>query len=157
MMAALVIHFGNDNCHRISVLRGAGYCVEECLSVPRLRFTLTELPKPDAVAFAECDEIAELEGREADEAISLIRSSCKAPIILFQSRNRRTEVSAYDLVVPPLTNPRDWLHDVASLIEQSHAARGASEPIRARSVFHRQVARIIGKSRQDRQRSALNH
>jgi hypothetical protein len=141
-MAALVIHFGADDCHRISVLRQAGYCVEECFSVPRLRFTLTEFPEPDAVAIAERDE------EEADEAISLVRSNCEAPIILFENRNRCSERSIYNLVVPPLTNPRDWLHDVASLIEQSRATRGASQSIHASSaVLCRQVIRQGRKER----------
>jgi hypothetical protein len=124
-MSALLIHFGIDDCHRTSVLKEAGYWVEECPSVPYLHSTLIEFPIPDAVAIAEHEEL------EDGEAITLIRSTCAAPLILFQGWGRCFDTSAFNLVVPPLTDPRVWLEDVASLIEQSRANRKPPQSIRA--------------------------
>src|SRR5258708_16784159 len=40
-MAARVIHFGPDDCHRLIVLESAGYAVDACDSLGQLRASLT--------------------------------------------------------------------------------------------------------------------
>jgi len=148
-MVPFLIHFGVDDCYRVPVLKEAGFRVEECHSLPRLDSALTHFPEPDVVAIAESDEI------EAKEAMSLVHSSCAAPLVLFQGRNRCFETSEFRLVIPPLTEPRVWLNDLVSLIEQSRATRSQSRSVHAQSAHLRsQVTALITKSRRERRRSA---
>jgi hypothetical protein len=148
-MSPVLIHFGVDDCYRVPVLKKAGFLVEECTSLRRLQSALVQLPEPDAVAVAENDEI------EAKDAMLLARSNCKAPLVLFQGRSPGSDTSGFNLVVPPLTDPRVWLNDLASLIGHSRILRGQSQAIRAQSALLRsQVAQVVEKSRRERRRSA---
>jgi hypothetical protein len=124
IMAAVVIHFGVGDLHRVSVLEKAGYVVSDCQSAMGLYSSLLQFPDPDAVAISESDLI------DGDEMISLIRSHSTAPLILFQGPAPLIETSEFDLVVPPLTEPRIWLGDLAGLVEHNRAIRDHSRLIR---------------------------
>jgi hypothetical protein len=147
-MSPFLIHLGADDCYRVPVLKEAGFCVEEFRSVGRLHSALLQFPEPDAVAIAESDEI------EARETMFLVQSSCAAPLILFQGRNRCFETSGFSLVIPPLTEPRVWLNDLVVLIEHTRMIRSQSRSICAQStLLRRQVAEAVARSRRERQRS----
>lgn len=151
-MAARVVHFGINNCHRIAILKGAGYSVDVCPSIGILQTNLIQFPDPDAVA------IAENEGTdcEASSAISLVRSNSAAPLVLFQGQERHFETSSFDLVVSPLTDPRLWLSELEDLIEESRAIRFHCSETRTKSALLLEQARaLVEKSRSERQRSRL--
>lgn len=113
-MSGFLIHFGLDDCYRVPVLKEAGFLVEECASARRLGSALIDFPEAEAIAISESDEI------EANEAMAvLLHSGSTAPLILFQGWNRCLDSSGFNLVVPPLTEPRTWLKDVHSLIKRS--------------------------------------
>ncbi|HUH63021.1 MAG TPA: hypothetical protein VLZ50_08500 [Terracidiphilus sp.] len=145
-MAAFLLHFGVDDCLRLPVLRNAGYRVEECPSIRRLKSALLQFPEPDAVAIAENDSIEKV---EADKAISLVRAHGPAPLILFQDRKSFLESSEFNLVVPFRTHPRLWLSGLAGLIERGRMIQQRSKRLRE------EVAAAMEVSRRERERSAF--
>ena len=147
-MTPFLIHIGVDECYRVPVLKEAGFLVAECPSVRRLKCALVQLPEPDAVALAESGEIDE-------KAVSLVQSSCTAPLILFQGRDRCVETAGFDLVVQPLTDPRVWLKDLACVIERSRVLRSQAPVICPPATLLRsQIAEAVDKPRRERLRPA---
>lgn len=148
-MPARVIHFGVDKCHRLTVLRRAGYSVDACNSLGQLRLALLSEIDPDVVMMSDDD------GSVPADAISLTRSESLAPVIFFPSSDRGAELAQFDLVVPTFTPSDDWLLDLAILIvrsrrirarsqilvEQSRLLRKESEEVRARSHQEQERAR----------------
>jgi hypothetical protein len=112
-MAARVIHFGRDDCHRLTVLRSAGYSVDDCDSLVQLRASLLDFGEADAVLLSDGDGLA------AEDAGSVARTCSKAPVVLFSATNRNYQDSAFDLVVHSLTPPEVWLGEVDALIAKS--------------------------------------
>ena len=104
-----IIYFGSDRCHRLPVLKQAGFSVVECDSLWLLNSILIQFPDPDAIAIEENDEI------DVDLVLSLVRSYCTAPIVLFENAKAFPGPSEFALVVPLLTDPHQWVRDLASL------------------------------------------
>lgn len=147
-MAARVIHFGPDDCHRLMVLRSAGYAVDGCESLAQLRRLLLTKTKADAVMLSDGPGFA------LEEAASLVRSCSSAPMVVFGGTNRAYEGMAFDLVVHSLTPPESWLHEVDAVISKSGLL---GERL---SAFSRRSAQVlpqsalgIDKSRSARMRS----
>ena len=113
-MPARVVHFGPDDCHRLTVLRSAGYTVEDCRSLLQLRVTLETGDVPDAVLMSD-------DGVSPEEAVAIARTHSSNPVILFRSTNMDYEDCGFDLVVPCLTSPEIWLNDVDAVIEKRRA------------------------------------
>ncbi len=147
-MAARVIHFGTDDCHRLTVLRTAGYVVDACTSLVQLHKALKTTVDPDAVCIAEGD------GAVPEAAGNLARSHSRAPVILFQSTNLRSEDTVFDLVVPTLTPPQTWLREMEALIAESQAIRVRSRSLIENSRELREEAAVARKkSKSERARS----
>lgn len=132
-MAARIVHFGVDESFRLAILSRAGFKVEDCdSSLSRLATTLRKHRRVNAVVLSECD------GQEgsAIEALTLARSECKAPVILFRSASPRSNHTDVDLVIPNLTEPGVWLQAIYAVIarsqrltEESHAIRHTSRKL----------------------------
>ena len=118
-MIARVIYFGPDDCHRLMVLRSAGYRVADCDSLSQLRALLASVAEVDAVLISDRDGIS------PREAVAAVRARSPLPVILFRNSNMAYEDSGFDLVVPCLTPPEVWLNDVETLIAR---CRTASRP-----------------------------
>jgi hypothetical protein len=147
-MAARIIHFGADNCHRLWVLKSAGYFIDDCQSVVQLRTVLQSGTDPDAVAFTENERFA------PEEAVEVTRSHSSAPLILFRETHNDCVESVFDLVVPVLEPPEAWLTSVAALIARSQAIRASSEALIKQSMALRQDAMdACRQSRKERERS----
>lgn len=114
-MPSRMIHFGPDDCHRLMVLRSAGYTVQDCHSLAQLRVTLEADDAPDAVLLSDGD------GFSPREAVAVARIHSSNPVILFRNTNQAYEDSGFDLVIPCLTPPEVWLTDVDALIEKRRA------------------------------------
>jgi hypothetical protein len=110
-MAARVVHFGCDPCRRLLVLHMAGYAIDDCPSVLNLGFALQD-NQAAAVVFTGQNE------NERKEAVTLARSQSSAPLILFEASNSPTDEADFDLVIPPLTPPQEWLDKIAATIQQ---------------------------------------
>jgi hypothetical protein len=115
-MLARVIHFGPDHCHRLMVLRSAGYAVEECHSLSQLGERLESGEAPDAVLMSDDGEFP------LQEPMAVSRKHSSTPVILFRSTTVAYEDSGFDLVIPCLTPPKLWLSDVDAVIEKNRAA-----------------------------------
>ncbi len=122
-MPAQVIHYGIDDCHRLTVLRGTGYSVEDCNSLAQLRAALSANRDAEAVL------ISETEGDVPEAAAAIAKSSSRVPLVLFRRSNGFCREEKFDLIVETLTSPQQWLNDVKALIQRDRAVR-----VRAQSV-----------------------
>jgi hypothetical protein len=126
-MAARVIHYGIDDCYRVTVLRGLGYSVDDCTSLTQLRAALLANGEAEAVL------ISETEGTLPEAAAAIAKSSSRAPLVLFRRSNGICKEEKFDLVVETLTSPQQWVDDVKALIQQSRVvcactqSRGSSQ------------------------------
>jgi hypothetical protein len=114
-MAARIVHFGADSCSRLLVLEHAGYDVDHCPTVLMLDSALKTGREADAVLMTEDPRASRR------EAISLVRSYSAAPLVLFQTVGPTFDEPEFDLVIPVLTPPREWLEKIAATIESSRA------------------------------------
>lgn len=121
MASARILHFGKDDCHRLSVLRSAGYAVEDCRSLRAFREALEADGKPDAVFITERED--SLQGI----AISLSKSCSLAPLVLFRRRHGDLREEGFDLVVDSLTSPARWLGEVGDLIARRRDCAGTTK------------------------------
>lgn len=154
-MAANVIHFGEDVCFRLPVLESAGYSVAECHSVELLSAALGQ--NPEAVLLEE-------EPKALTEAAAiLIRSRSAASLILFRSEVDSFTAGDFDLVIPSLTPPEEWLSEIATLLERSHSIRMESQTLHRESSSLRQDSAAVRKAvseeraRSIRERSRNGH
>jgi hypothetical protein len=125
MATAKVIHFGSDDCHRVQVLRQAGYEVCESESLERLPLDL-EGDGVDAVI------VSEVEPRCAEKVAILVRQHSGAPLILFRCPSVAHDESRFDRVYDSLVPTADWLSETAELVVQSKHA--ASERLQRREA-----------------------
>jgi hypothetical protein len=114
-MAARVIHFGQDDCSRVQVLRSAGYEVREAGSLRDLSFDLQCDEHVDAVVVSEDYR------RTAEQAAAVVRQHSTAPLILFRRFFDGLDESQFDRVFSPLMPPEKWLLGTAELIAVSRA------------------------------------
>jgi hypothetical protein len=151
-MAARIIHFGTDSCSRLLVLEHAGYDVDDCPSLIKLDSALAARRSAAAVLMTEDPRVPRR------EAITLVRSRSSAPLILFQTVAPSVDELEFDLVIPVLTPPREWLEKIAAIIERSRSIIADSKSVREQSVALRQQASVIRRqSALERERSAREH
>ena len=112
-MVARIVHFGEDAHNRIATLKNAGYHVDECRSLAELHAALVGIQAADAVAVTEND------GAIPPKAISLIRATSIAPLILFQNGDHQYNPAEFDLIVPSSIEARDWLSGIAAVMTRS--------------------------------------
>lgn len=147
-MTDSVIHFGPDTCNRVLVLENVGYAVHVCHSISELRVKLEEPPEPVAVLIGGLDTQAIV------PALTIVRAAPipPPPVILFQDATSfEAKYSTIDLIVPPLTSPKDWLKQIAVVIERSHAIRKSSAALREQSALLRmQSAALRAKTAEQR-------
>jgi hypothetical protein len=154
-MAANLVYFGVDTCHRLPVLMRAGYMVENCGSALQLEAVF------DSSCPAEAVLMTDHEGKLPQDAITLTRSRSLAPLILFRDSNHSYAESAFDLVIPSLTPPGQWLEQIALLLEESRVLRAKSVLLRAESwmmqheaiLLQRDAAELRDKTQLERARS----
>ncbi|HEY3990795.1 MAG TPA: hypothetical protein VGM02_15940 [Acidobacteriaceae bacterium] len=136
-MAASVVHFGDDVCFRLPVLRSAGYSVATCDSLELLSMTLTW--DFDAVIVEEKPRAL------TRDAVSLIRSRSRASVILFRTEIDNVIPGELDLVIPTLTAPEAWLSEIAALIQWSQQLRAESQALSRQAVALRENSVAIRK------------
>lgn len=110
------VHVGEDVCFRVAVLRGAGFQVDVCISAVQLRDVLLYRGETDAILIPDHD------GEISEEILHLIRGCSSAPVVLFRSSNRDYPKAWFDLVIPVLSRPAEWLRDIAEVTESTESA-----------------------------------
>ena len=134
-MAATVVHFGEDICYRLPVLRSAGYAVEQCDSLEQFSTFLSSAP--DVVVLEEDPQVPLL------KAISFTRARSSASLVLFRHDIAMTLAEGCDLVIPTLTAPEEWLSKIAMLLERSCSAGEDSQALVRKSASLRQDAAAV--------------
>jgi hypothetical protein len=122
-MAAHVLHIGMDDCHRVAVLRSAGYRVEECYSLLQLATALERTQDAGAVILTESDNIS------SEQTVALARECSAVPVIFFRKSNGGTGEEQFDLVIQPLTAPEKWLQEVGDLLRWGRGVRVNSQTL----------------------------
>ena len=118
MRTARIIQFGEDICHRLKVLKGAGYVVAKCESITEIESWLHSSEPPDAVVVM--DEF----GKASRDAVFLAKGELSLPVILFATTEESHTDSSFDLVIPVLTSPETWLARIEETITRSRSLRG---------------------------------
>ena len=114
-MAARVLHFGCDDCHRLLVLQRAGYEVTGASSPADLRAHLGGPEHWDCVA------LSEETGIEHGAPLRAIRQATSAPVVLFRRTGAEIDERAFDLTIDWLTGPMEWLGRLDLVMKQNHA------------------------------------
>lgn len=147
-MAARIVHFGADECARLTVLESVGYQVDACgTSIARLVAQL-QACAADAVL------VTESRTTKIKEAVTVSRANTPAPLVLFEDASCRHESLSFDVIIPPLTPPADWLREIHRVIEQSRKIVNESHELRASSAMLRHAsAEAVRQSARERERS----
>ncbi|KAA6462979.1 hypothetical protein DYQ86_06490 [Acidobacteria bacterium AB60] len=95
---------------------------------------LREGRTPDVVC------ISEEPHRAAEGALSLARAYCCAPIVLFRATEQTYLQRGWDLEIPPLTPPQEWLEQLARLLAITRVNVAASLDQREKSRVLREEA-----------------
>lgn len=111
---ARIIHFGEDGCHRLMVLESAGYTVVRCETIQDIEFYLRSPDRLDAIV------ISGEPSRSSRVANFLVNGEFSLPVILFAGTGDPHAESNFDLVIPALTSPSDWLTRIEETIERFH-------------------------------------
>ena len=122
-MAVRVLHFGKDNCNRLLVLRSVGYAVDTCRTVEEFHSVLQKGAGADVIL------VTTGPARERRQVITRARERSHAPLVPFSTCYDYADEAEFDLVIPPLTHPEEWLRKIAGLIEQSRALSAMSTAI----------------------------
>jgi hypothetical protein len=149
-MAARVLCFGTDDCNRSLVLRQVGYEVDRCPTLLEFRALIPKRADADAVL------VSEAPSRDRREVVTLTRKHSDARLVLFNTSYPGADEGEFDLIVPPLMSPEEWLRGIAALIEESRALMAKATMIREQSaqlVRHTKITRQ--QSTFERERSAM--
>lgn len=89
-------------------------------------------------------------------AIALVHSCVVVPIIPFSESQEAYSESDFDLVVPALSHPQEWLADLKSLIECSAAVRRELQIIQEQSArLGEECQKLREKSQAEKKRAFL--
>jgi hypothetical protein len=108
-----VLHFGTDDCNRLLVLRSVGYSVNLCPTVEEFHSLMQKRTGADAIL------VAGVPVRERRQVVTLTRERSHAPLVLFNTSYDYADEGKFDLVIPPLTRPEEWLRKIAATIDQA--------------------------------------
>ena len=132
-----MLHFGADVCNRVLVLRNVGYSVDICPSVAEFCPPLEERAETDAVV------VSALPGRDRSHVVTFTCEHSSARLVLFDNSYAHTDEEQFDLIVPPLMHPEEWLRLVAALIERSRDLNRTTAVIRERSALLRKDSETL--------------
>ena len=138
MSAAMLLHVGDDVCHRIPVIERLGLVVlrSEC-SMTGLEDVLAGGQNFAALAFHN-------DLRTLNKAIVMrARALSRAPLVFFENPTFECETREFDLVVPVHTPPAVWLNELRSLIEESSRILLRSRELVRESAALRSETRTI--------------
>jgi hypothetical protein len=142
MATASILHVGDDLCHRVPIMKSAGLIVDqsEC-GADAVHAALVQNQSFSAITFH--NDAFPL----PDIVVSTARTLSSAPLILFKNPSVCCDDGAFDLVIPSLTPPADWLKSLRAAIEDAHNLRRISMQLRQESMNVRfQTERLRAES-----------
>ncbi len=142
MSAARVLHFGEDECHRLIVLRQAGYDAALCHSAPQMIRQLQQADF-DAVLFPRVPAKRLL--------LSELRASTIVPFVLFGYPLDPSHPAPFDLVIDPITDPGIWLRQLSLAIDLARKIRERSALVHSESATLRAESAAARKESQTTQ------
>lgn len=146
-MAARLIHFGWDQCHRVAVLRSAGFEVKESHSLSTLWLDLKRDEQIDAVIVSEDDR------QNAEEAADLVHQHHRlAPVIVFRGKVHSLDESKFDRVYTSVVSPEIWLAETDMLIQKSQIIRQESLKLQQKSILLQRDSQAL-RERSSRERA----
>jgi hypothetical protein len=89
--------------------------------------------------------ISEEQDQPAEGAIALARGSAGTPLVLFRASNHAYLQRDWDLEVQTLSQPTEWLREVAELISRSRTVRARPVGLREGSQGLREDAEVTSK------------
>jgi hypothetical protein len=125
MASGNILFVGDDPCARADVLEHVGYKVARCACDTDALGQALRHPV-DAVLFQCRPE------PPSEAVLSTCRKLTNAPILLFADHNSFFNTRDFDVVVPNLCNPREWLSELGGMIasyrdrERSKSPQAAS-------------------------------
>jgi len=122
-VAAHIIHFGTNDLHRVMILRGAGYVVQECSSARDLVELCESGTPPDLICVSEGLEMPPF------EALVIARTKFVIPVVFFRSSTRLFPDFRFDREIEQLTSPAQWLSDIHGALTESRSARQSSRAV----------------------------
>lgn len=134
MSAARILHFGDDACHRLTVLEQAGYQASVCRTGRELVQRVRE-DGLDAVLFPRLPAVR----LRVDE----LRRETRVPFVLWSAEEDVIRAGTFDLVVDPITDPRIWLRKLEETIRRSREIRERSALILGQSQALRSESEIL--------------
>jgi hypothetical protein len=150
-MAARVLHFGTDVCNRCS-----------CSTASAIQWTCAPLWKNFHSVLQKgtgADAVLVTAGRVRGrhQVVTLTRERSHAALVLFSTCYDYADEGKFDLVIPPLTRPEEWLRQIADVIAKSVALKAAAAVIQDQSAQLREDMEIvIQQSRSDVRRQLRN-
>ena len=121
MVSGNVLFVGDDLCARADVLKHVGYKVARCACDADALGRALRHPV-DAVLFQCRPE------PPSEAVLSTCRALTNAPILLFEDHNSSFNPRLFDVVVPNLCSPRDWLLELAQMIGSSRERELSKSP-----------------------------
>ena len=122
MTTSIILHVGNDICHRIPIMRAASFAVvqSEDSVIAILR------------AFANGDSFSAITfhadiSAPSSSVVWAARKLSAAPVVLFDNPSINHDRSCFDVVIPNLTYPSRWLKDLHDGMKQ--LANYANAPV----------------------------
>lgn len=149
-MAATLIHFGCDDCHRVAVLKSAGYDIHEPKTLDELGILLLQDQHVAAVIISEEDS------RSAEQAATVARERTNVPVILFRRSGTDLNEHLFDRVYASFLQPDEWLAETAELIELNRISCERLKAVGEHSEhLKREVQSAKGQSRWQRARGRI--
>ena len=129
MSSAMILHVGQDVCQRIPVLERAGFAVMQAEpSMISIRAKFAQEESYSAIAF-QADRIPVPEG-----LVREIVAISSAPLVLFANPNADCDEREFDLIIPALTPPAEWLARLQEVIAASRKLHEYSQRLREVSI-----------------------
>jgi hypothetical protein len=126
MSGAHILHFGEDSCYHVPILRNAGYVVEECQTLGQLAATIDTGRNADLLC------VSETPGLPLRTTLEIVRPHWQVPIVLFRTSGREYDLK-FDLEIPALTPPSVWLEEFHRLVAKFKADRERTRALIAQS------------------------
>jgi CheY-like chemotaxis protein len=127
--AVYIVHFGQDDCRRLMILRNAGYTVQQYSSEAEL------VRSSESGALVDLICVSEGPLPPPSETLITVKTNCLAPVILFRTTTLAHSDFKFDLEIDPQTPPNQWLSDVETLLAASKDPREKSRELIRQSPF----------------------
>lgn len=141
MVAAAILHVGEDICRRIPVMEARGYVVHR------------SEPSTDCIcsAFARGSSFSVITFHNdlvppSPIAVSTARSLSAAPLVLFENASVDSDERIFDYIIPAQSRPLEWLRLLEDAIARARGLKDFSQQLRTECAAARAATRKLGEA-----------